>query len=246
MPLNFKSWLSHAVNTADGFICISEATRLDLESFIDESLPDGRRRPWSRSVPLGCDFATQLLNANGERSSKVLKQIRGRPYFATLGTLEPRKDYGTALDALDKLWERGRDVALVMIGKKGWNVDKLVKRIEKHRENGRRLFWLESASDEDVQCLLKGAGALIQTSISEGFGLPLVEAGSQGTPLLLSDIPVFHEIAGEEAVYFPVGNSEALAFAIGQFLQGKKSKRPEAIKSLTWRESTAKLARLLL
>jgi len=246
VPPTFKSWLSHAVNTADGFICISEATRLELESFIDESLPHGQRRPWSRRVHLGCDFAPQVLNASGEQSSKVLKQIGGRPYIATLGTLEPRKDYGTALDALDKLWKGGCDVALVMMGKKGWNVDKLVKRIEKHRENGRRLFWLENASDEDVQCLLKGAGALIQTSIAEGFGLPLVEAGSQGTPLLLSDIPVFHEIVGDEAVYFPIGNSEALASAIGEFLRGEKSKRPEKIKSITWHEATAKLARVLL
>jgi glycosyltransferase involved in cell wall biosynthesis len=125
-------------------------------------------------------------------------------------------------------------------------VDGLAKRIEKHRETGRRLFWLESASDGDVQCLLKGASALIQTSISEGFGLPVVEAGSQGIPLLLSDIAVFHEIAGEEAVYFPVGNSEALATAIGESVRDSKSKRPKSIRSMTWRESTAKLSRLLL
>jgi glycosyltransferase involved in cell wall biosynthesis len=133
-----------------------------------------------------------------------------------------------------------------MMGKRGWNVDELAKRITNHPENGRRLFWLESASDGDVQCLLKGASALIQTSISEGFGLPVVEAGSQGVPLLLSDIPVFHEIAGQEAEYFPVGNSEALASAISQFVRGNKPKRPETIKSMTWRESTATLARLLL
>ena len=246
MTTTFKTWLSHAVRTADGFICISEATRTELELFIDESLRPGIRRPWSRSVHLGSDFSPQGLSESAEVAQDVLKQIGERPYFTTLGTLEPRKDQGTALDALDRLWAGGCDVALVIMGKKGWNVDKLAKRIEKHRENGRRLFWLESASDGDVQCLLKGASALIQTSISEGFGLPVVEAGSQGTPLLLSDIPVFHEIAGEEAVYFPVGNSEALASAIDQFLRGKKSKRPEAIKSMTWHESTAKLARVLL
>jgi glycosyltransferase involved in cell wall biosynthesis len=246
MPPAFKNWLSHAVKTADGFICISEATRHDLESFIDESLTHGARRPWSRSVHLGSDFPIERLSASGEQSSKVLKQIGGRPYFATLGTLEPRKDYGTALDALDKLWKCGCDVALVMMGKRGWNVDKLAKRITRHPENGRRLFWLESASDGDVQCLLKRATALIQTSISEGFGLPLVEAGSQGIPLLLSDIPVFHEIAGDEATYFQIGNSEELASAIGNLVRSSEVKRPKAIKAMTWSESTAKLARLLL
>ena len=176
----------------------------------------------------------------------VLKQIGGRPYFASLGTLEPRKDQGTAFDALERLWKSGSDVALVIMGKKGWNVDELAKRIKQHRENGRRLFWLEGAVDVDVQCILKGAPALIQSSISEGFGLPVVEAGSQGVPLLLSDIPVFHEIAGEDATYFPVGKSEALSSAIGHLLRSKESKRPKSIKAMTWRESSAKLASELL
>jgi len=246
MPPAFKNWLSHAVNTADGFICISEATRLDLESFIDECLPRGSRRPWSRSVHLGSDFATRHLSASGEQSSKVLNKISGRPYFATLGTLEPRKDYGTALDALDRLWKRGYDVALVMMGKRGWNVDPLVKRIMNHPENGQRLFWLEGVSDGDVQVLLKGATALIQTSISEGFGLPLVEAGSQGVPLLLSDIPVFHEIAGDEASYFRVGNSEELASDIGLLVRNNGFRRPKAIKAMTWSESSASLAKILI
>ena len=75
MPPAFKSWLSHAVGTADGFVCISEATRLDLESFIDEALPYGRRRPWSRKIHLGCDFVAQPMNASSEQGSKVLKQV---------------------------------------------------------------------------------------------------------------------------------------------------------------------------
>jgi glycosyltransferase involved in cell wall biosynthesis len=246
MTTTFKTWLSHAVRTADGFICISEATRADLELFIDESLSPGVRRPWSRSVHLGSDFSPRVLRETPEVAKNVLKQIGERPYFTTLGTLEPRKDQGTALDALDRLWAGGCDVALVMMGKRGWNVDKLIKRIEKHRENGRRLFWLESASDGDVQCLLKGAAALIQTSISEGFGLPLVEAGSQGIPLLLSDIPVFHEIAGDEATYFPVGKAKELAAAIEELLRSRELKRPKAIKAMTWRESSASLAKILL
>jgi glycosyltransferase involved in cell wall biosynthesis len=87
---------------------------------------------------------------------------------------------------------------------------------------------------------------LIQTSISEGFGLPLVEAGSQGVPLLLSDIPVFHEIAGDEASYFRVGNSEELASDIGLLVRNNGFRRPKAIKAMTWSESSASLAKILI
>ena len=66
MPPAFKRWLSHAVHTTDGFICISEATRSELESFIDETLNPESRRPWSRSVHLGSDFTPQGLSEPAE------------------------------------------------------------------------------------------------------------------------------------------------------------------------------------
>jgi hypothetical protein len=87
----FRNWLTHAVRTADGFICISEATRSDLEMFINETLSVGAQRPWSRSVHLGSDFTPhpQGLNDSGESAVDVLKKIGGRPYFATLGPGAP-------------------------------------------------------------------------------------------------------------------------------------------------------------
>ena len=246
MPPLFRAWLSHAVLTADGFICISEATRGDLEAFIDEVSKPGSRRPWSSSVHLGSDLDSRGFTGDGEKALAVLKQIGGYPYFAALGTIEPRKDYATMLEAFDQLWTRGCDVALVIMGKKGWNVEELAKRIVEHPENGTRLFWVEGAADNDIHCLLRQATALIQASIAEGFGLPIVEAGSQGVPLLLSDIAVFHEIAGEDATYFPVGDAKTLAALIEQLIQRKDSRRPKAIKATRWCESAAKLANILL
>jgi glycosyltransferase involved in cell wall biosynthesis len=246
MPPAFRAWLSHAVLTADGFICNSEATRADLEAFMDEVLKPRSRRPWSSTVHLGTDLDSRGLIGSGEKALDVLKQIDGHAYFAALGTIEPRKDYGTILDAFDRLWIRGCDVALVIMGKKGWNVEELVKKIVEHPENGRRLFWIEGAADKDVLSLLKHATALIQASIAEGFGLPIVEAGSQGIPLLLSDIAVFHEIAGEDATYFPVGDAKTLAALIERLVHRKDTRRPKAIKAMTWLESAERLANVLL
>jgi glycosyltransferase involved in cell wall biosynthesis len=132
------------------------------------------------------------------------------------------------------------------MGKKGWNVGELSKRIEQHPQNGRSLFWLENGADDEVDHLLSQATALVQASIAEGFGLPIIEAGSQGVPLVLSDIPVFREIAGEEATYFAVGQAEELASLIGQAVQSREWRRPQALKAMTWQESAAKLANLLL
>jgi hypothetical protein len=52
------------------------------------------------------------------------------------------------LSAFEQLWQQGRDVNLVIVGKRGWLVDDLSQRMSEHAENGRRLFWLQGISDE--------------------------------------------------------------------------------------------------
>jgi glycosyltransferase involved in cell wall biosynthesis len=62
---------------------------------------------------------------------------------------------------------------------------------------GARLVFHDGASDEAYRELLRGATALVSASRDEGFGIPLVEAMQLGTPVVVSDIPVFREVAGE-------------------------------------------------
>jgi O-antigen biosynthesis alpha-1,2-mannosyltransferase len=246
MPPVFRHWLTHAIRRADGFVCISESTRLDLDAFMDEVLEVTARRPWSRSVHLGSDFESGREEPVSEAVMEVAEAMSKRPWLAALGTIEPRKDYGTILDAYDQLWSSGADVGLVLIGKQGWNVDALAIRIREHLENGRRLVWLEGPSDGDVRFLLSRSSGLVQASLAEGFGLPIVEAGRMGVPLVLSDIPVFREIAGKEASYFPVSDASILASLISELVLNRKLSRPHGIRTMTWRESSERLAQILL
>jgi glycosyltransferase involved in cell wall biosynthesis len=59
----------------------------------------------------------------------------------------------------------------------------------------------DGADDTAYRDLLRGATALVTASRDEGFGLPLVEAMGVGTPLVVSDIPVFREVGGDAATY---------------------------------------------
>lgn len=243
MPPAFKAWLTHAARSADGFICISEATRCDLEAFMDDVMAAGTRRPWSRSVHLGCDFDPAADSHPSDKGMALKVAIGARPYFTALGTVEPRKDYKTILDAFELVWARGLDATLVIIGKQGWNVDALVERIARHPERDRRLFWLQGGSDGDVRHLLEDSTGLIQASIWEGFGLPLIEAGSLRVPLLASDIAVFHEIAGDAAMYFPVGDAKALANLVVLTVDGEPARDSSArIRYRGWLEASRELA----
>lgn len=246
MPPSYAYWLSHAVANSDGFICISEATRLDLEKFI-EQLGGYPRRPWTRSVHLGSDLESGRYASAAPETSALTDALASVPYLLCIGTIEPRKDYVTVLAAFEQLWDEGIDCALVIVGKQGWNVDDLVLRLRQHPRAGKHLLWLEGLGDGDIEHLLRHAVGLIQASLSEGFGLPVVEAGSKGSALLLSDIAVFREIAGDAAEYFPAGDSLALSKLIRDGIQsGFRRPGEDAIRTKTWGEVSVELSRLLL
>ena len=89
-------------------------------------------------------------------------------------------------------------------------------------EFGRRLFWFDEVSDADVAYAYRHATSLIFASLSEGFGLPLVEAAKFGLPIIASDITVFREIAGDAASYFEALDAEFLAARLRESLAGKE------------------------
>jgi glycosyltransferase involved in cell wall biosynthesis len=66
---------------------------------------------------------------------------------------------------------------------------------------GGRLVFHDGASDATYRDVLRGATALVSASRDEGFGIPLVEAMALGTPVVVSDIPVFREVAGDSGAF---------------------------------------------
>jgi glycosyltransferase involved in cell wall biosynthesis len=77
-----------------------------------------------------------------------------------------------------------------------------------------RLVFHDGATDAVYAELLAGATALVTASRAEGFGIPLVEAMRLGTPVVVSDIPIFREIGGDAALFFDPENPEALVAAL--------------------------------
>jgi glycosyltransferase involved in cell wall biosynthesis len=71
------------------------------------------------------------------------------------------------------------------------------------------------------------------------LGLPLIEAARQGLPLLLTDLPVFKEVAGQSATYFNAKSPEKLANAIECWVNSAETERPDVtnIKTMSWAES---------
>lgn len=211
MPVVFERWLRQVVAQCDFVVCITRAVGEDLAAWIRETGAEHRSGFGIGHVRLGCDLVEPAAMA-GPPSDRVVKAF-GTAGDAVLmvGTVEPRKRHDVALDAFERAWASGCDRRLVIVGKQGWNVEALALRMRQHPEAGRRLFWLEDATDSDLAFAYANAERVLQASDAEGFGLPLVEAALHGRPLLASDLPVFREVAGDAASYFPQGDVEALA-----------------------------------
>lgn len=235
----FEQWLTTILPMCAAVVAISKSSAIDLSKWVRATglrVDAGARIGW---FPLGSDFGFEASPAAAMAAAQIPGELAGRKYFLTVGTLEPRKGHGIALDAFDRLWAAGDDAVYVIAGREGWNVAALCARIRKHPQYGRRLFWIEGPSDIQLAAIYRSAHALVLPTVAEGFGLPLVEAAHHKVPAIVSDIPVFREIAGDEVVYFARGDSEALASALRQ-----SSVRPSGapqIADVTWRDSARKL-----
>ncbi|HEU5223797.1 MAG TPA: glycosyltransferase family 1 protein [Candidatus Lumbricidophila sp.] len=109
------------------------------------------------------------------------------------------------------------------------------------------LVFHNGVSDAKYAELLGSATALVHASHDEGFGIPLVEAMRAGTPVVVSDIPIFREIAGDAGVFFPVGDAAGLVAAV-QSLEGGNTweQRSEASVARAANYTWAKAADALL
>ncbi len=78
---------------------------------------------------------------------------------------------------------------------------------------------------------------MIAASIAEGFGLPIIEGAQHGLDIIARDIPVFREVAGNNAFYFQSDKAEDLSDAIKAWLSSDRRNISNNIKWLTWSES---------
>jgi glycosyltransferase involved in cell wall biosynthesis len=169
-------------------------------------------------------------------------------YGLHVGTLEPRKNLSTLLAAWRLL--RARLPAappLLLAGAYGWGAGELRREVEQAAAEG----WLRHlgyVDPDELVALYRGAAVVALPSLYEGFGLPVVEALAAGAPPLLSDIPVFHEVAGDAALYAPANRPDLWADSLERLLGDPELRRELAARGrrrrelFDWRRAAARTA----
>ena len=122
-----------------------------------------------------------------------------RPTFIMLGTIEGRKNHLLLLNIWAGLVrEFGPNAPrLLIIGQRGWECEDVFDMLDRSEVLRDAVTEVSRCSDAELQRHLRGARALLFPTLVEGYGLPLIEALASGTPVIASDLPVFHEIGQE-------------------------------------------------
>ncbi|MCW6531265.1 glycosyltransferase family 4 protein [Sphingomonas sp. MMSM20] len=176
---------------ADAVIVNSAATGASLQPWLDRS---GRE----------IDMHVALLGTEPLSAAAPTPQPDERPYFVCLGTIEPRKNHLLLLHLWRHLAETlpaGDVPRLLVIGRRGWENEQVVDMLERCPGLRGHVEELGDCSDARMATLLCGARALLMPSFAEGYGMPVAEALSLGTPVLASDLPALREVGGATPDY---------------------------------------------
>lgn len=213
--------IERAVRSADGVIAVSESTKRDLVALAgaDENkitVVHEAAGPAFRPAP-----ASAVLAARGRYG------IAGS-YILFVGTIEPRKNIPFLLQAYARMrqgWPKGSAAPrLVLAGKKGWLYENIFSVLEE-LALGDSVVCPGGIAVEDLPALYTGALCFVLPSLYEGFGLPVLEAMSCGTPVITSNTSSLPEVAGDAALLVDPQDLVGLAAAMHRVCQDEGLRR---------------------
>jgi len=178
---------------AEAVIAVSESTRRDAERFY-------RLDPAKvHVIPEGVEPQFAPI-ANPQSLIPIRERYRLPARFILyVGTIEPRKNLLTLLEAYAALHVQSPEVGLVIAGGQGWLYESFFERL---RQLGleEHVTLTGYVPDDDLPALLNLAEVFAFPSVFEGFGLPPLEAMACGTPVVTSNVSSLPEVTGDAAV----------------------------------------------
>jgi glycosyltransferase involved in cell wall biosynthesis len=217
----FSDFTTSSAALFDGYIAISESTKLDaawLSPITAEKITV--RYPG----PSQCADTHAYIQPVTRRKHTLL----------TVSTVEPRKNPAFLIEWFLNSKVLEPETELLWVGQKGWLCD--FKKFERQSRRGRRVNFLGKVSDADLCRLFREAIATVYPSLYEGFGYPVLDSLRHGTPVLSSFNSSLQEFVGPGVYYFNPHDPATLDEA---YLQMRASglarvERPDLEKSCSW------------
>ena len=224
-PEGFPTWkraagrmlLQGAIEKCAGIVTVSEYSRAAIEDFSASAAGKTRVVPNGVAAIFSPPTEEELRTARDRWAEHL-------PFVMTVGPAKRHKGLETAVRAVAMAREQGHDLALLMVGLRPGDRDRLAGA---HGPDA--AGWIVDTGplgDGDLRDLYALCVALMHPSLAEGFGLVAVEALACGGRVLASRIPVTEEILGEHATFIPAGDTEAWRDGV---LEAAASPRPRSV-----------------
>jgi glycosyltransferase involved in cell wall biosynthesis len=216
-----------ALRRAAAVIAISKSTR-DLAIELAGVAPS---RIFLAYPAIAEPFTQSLPTADAIRKFRE-EHTGGAPYLIHVGHRKNYKNFRTILKAFCRMAPKTDRHLLIIGGKDRLDEDEIHWIIASRLMD--RVHFKRHVDDATLRLAYAGADAMVHASLMEGFGIPVLEALACGTGLILSDIPVYREIAEGMATFVEAGDADAWAQAFLSAVEVQPAWREEVLKRYTW------------
>jgi glycosyltransferase involved in cell wall biosynthesis len=222
IPLKYGAYMRYilrqAVKKADRIIAVSHHTKEDLIKILKVS---------SEKIVVIHEAASPIFHPDGQKEVQSrIKQQYGitKKFIYHLGNIEPRKNLIVLLEAFTLVCkELGHEYQLVVSGQKGWLTGSLSRFLKNYPVRD-QVFFTGYVPEEHIPLFMNGAELFVFPSLYEGFGLPVLEAMSCGTPVISSNRSSIPEIVGSAGVLVDPTNIRELADHIIELLRNREER----------------------
>jgi glycosyltransferase involved in cell wall biosynthesis len=232
-----------SVNRADHILADSQATKDDLVELY--------ATPAEKITVLlsGVDQRFQRTEPAGFLTTRTRYKIGHQPYIFSIGTVQPRKNYGRLIQALAQLRAEGHDLILVIAGGRGWLEDPIYETLRAYKMES-FVHFIGFAAEEDLPALYSAAECVAFPSLYEGFGLPVLESMACGTPVITSNLSSLPEVAGDAALLVNPLEVDVITDAIRRVIEDSALRQTlvergyERARQFTWEASARQLRQI--
>jgi glycosyltransferase involved in cell wall biosynthesis len=222
-----------------GRILAHRATIMTVSTFSQHELATVFKLPISKLRVLS-NGHEHLLERKADETVLDRLKIRDQSFFMVLGSPSPTKNHARAIEAFQHL--NRSDIKLVIVG----SAKATIFRSEA-KGSTENIIMAGRLSDEEIVSLYRHAVALLFPSLYEGFGIPPLEAMTQGCPVIASHIPPIKEVCGEAALYFNPMNPLEMAEKMREMLNNSAQREAliqqgrERYLGFSWKKSARQL-----
>jgi len=211
----YKKYSPRYANKANRIVTVSNFTKQDVvdKYKISEEKIDAIHNGVSVTFQKSSIFnKSEILN----------KYSDGKEYMVYVGAMHPRKNITRLLKSFDQFKKQsGSELKLILVGRKAWQNQEMEETyLEMSFKND--VVFTGRLSDEELGNVLQAAHTMIYIPYFEGFGLPVIEAQSCGTPVITSNTSSLPEVLGKGGLLVDPFDEESIVSAMIKITSSKE------------------------